>query len=604
MGSSNNRSHGGGHDIADEHTPLLSPAQETQLSSEPPKSSPSPTRQVAPDLLRGVLMILMALDHCSVSLGAYPHGTGVVSEAASVVIVEWNKALPYLLRTSTHLVASGFSLLMGLGIAFFVSSRSQQRDKGWTVSRQLRHVFTRSIAIIVVNFLSIQLTAYLRSGFSQPIYILNAVLWALAIDYLFVGVLYVLWIAYGEPALASTLSSLQQRRRSRVEDGDERDGDDAEVQPASTVAASTKPPTNPYVELIVNTALVILGIVALWANVWTSPDQGHCKAATSAGGLSTSQFGSQTVEEQLFSVFSQQPQQPGLQLMGSDHGNVSIQAGWPPTGECPAVGTALYDFFFKQGELFSMARCTCNDFRLTLSFTPSPFPFLLSFPHRPPVACSGVVSAFPPVGWLSFVFFGVAYGRVLMISRRRNVSAQLINSTLAVFFAVLFVSTRLFDWGNLSSGCLRTIDQTRPGANPNQYLDSIRSFFYTTKYSPSPAFAFYTLSGNFVLLVLFDVILVSSSRAKCVLLNPSNLLMAYGLQPLFFYLVHFHLINIATIVLPHITRIPYVDGRAAVGLTWPFPLTWVFVLAGSWVACAYYGKWKKSRGPDSVWRFL
>ncbi|CAO1626515.1 unnamed protein product [Jaminaea pallidilutea] len=569
-GSPNNGSHGGGHDIADERTPLLSPAQETQLSSEPPKSSPSPTRQVAPDLLRGVLMILMALDHCSVSLGAYPHGTGVVSEAASVVIVEWNQALPYLLRTSTHLVASGFSLLMGLGIAFFVSSRSQQKDKGWTVSRQLRHVFTRSIAIIVVNFLSIQLTAYLRSGFSQPIYILNAVLWALAIDYLFVGVLYVLWIAYGEPALASTLSSLQQRqrRRSRVEDGNERDGDDAEVQPAATVAASTKPPTSSYVELIVNTALVILGIVALWANVWTSPDQGHCKAATSAGGLSTSVLGSETVEEQLFSVFSQQQPQQGLQPMGSDQGNVSIQAGWPPTGECPAVGTALYDFFFKQ------------------------------------VACSGIVSAFPPVGWLSFVFFGVAYGRVLMISRRRNVSAQLINSTLAVFFAVLFVSTRLFDWGNLSSGCLRTIDQTRPGANPNQYLDSIRSFFYTTKYPPSPAFAFYTLSGNFVLLVLFDVILVSSSRAKRVLLNPSNLLMAYGLQPLFFYLVHFHLINIATMVLPHITRIPYVDGRAAVGLTWPFPLTWVFVLAGSWVACAYYGMWKKSRGPDSVWRFL
>lgn len=358
-GSPNNRSHGGGHDVADERTPLLSPAQETQLSSEPPKSSPSPTRQVAPDLLRGVLMILMALDHCSVSLGAYPHGTGVVSEAASVVIVEWNKALPYLLRTSTHLVASGFSLLMGLGIAFFVSSRSQQRDKGWTVSRQLRHIVTRSLAIVVVNFLSIQLTAYLRSGFSQPIYILNAVLWALAIDYLFVGVLYVLWIAYGEPALASTLSSLQQRqrRRSRVEDGNERDGDDAEVQPAATVAASTKPPTSSYVELIVNTALVILGIVALWANVWTSPDQGHCKAATSAGGLSTSVLGSETVEEQLFSGFSQQQPQQGLQPMGSDHGNVSIQAGWPPTGECPAVGTALYDFFFKQGELFSMARC-------------------------------------------------------------------------------------------------------------------------------------------------------------------------------------------------------------------------------------------------------
>lgn len=125
---------------ADERTPLLDdggggrsngePSQETALSTLPsPSASKSTTRQVAPDLLRGVLMILMALDHTSVSLGAYPHGTGTHSEEASVPVTQWSAPLPFAMRSSTHMVAPGFSLLMGMGIAYFIESVSCA-DKG------------------------------------------------------------------------------------------------------------------------------------------------------------------------------------------------------------------------------------------------------------------------------------------------------------------------------------------------------------------------------------------------------------------------------------------------------------------------------------------
>lgn len=69
-------------------------------------------------------MILMALDHCSVALGAYAHGTGTHSEDATNPVFEWDPPIPFAIRTATHLVASGFSMLMGMGIAYFVESVS------------------------------------------------------------------------------------------------------------------------------------------------------------------------------------------------------------------------------------------------------------------------------------------------------------------------------------------------------------------------------------------------------------------------------------------------------------------------------------------------
>jgi uncharacterized membrane protein len=115
---------------ATERTPLLgsasvADAQETQLSGPSSSSTKkAPGRQIALDLLRGLLMALMAMDHTSVTVNAYVHGTGMQSEAATKIITEWNRNMPYIMRTLTHLCASGFTMLLGVGIAYVTESVS------------------------------------------------------------------------------------------------------------------------------------------------------------------------------------------------------------------------------------------------------------------------------------------------------------------------------------------------------------------------------------------------------------------------------------------------------------------------------------------------
>ena len=84
-----------------------------------------------------------------------------------------------------------------------------------------------------------------------------------------------------------------------------------------------------------------------------------------------------------------------------------------------------------------------------------------------------VLSGFPPFAWLSFAILGLLYGRVILA---RSWSAKAItagNALAGVVFTLVFVSTRLFHWGNLSEGCLQMPEHT---AHPdrNQYLEHPR----------------------------------------------------------------------------------------------------------------------------------
>lgn len=131
------------HDRATERTPLLASdavneAQETQLSGVLNVKLKSPGRQIALDLLRGLLMVAMAIDHSSLTFNAYNHGTGIDSEEASHVITHWNSNLAYILRTFSHLCAPGFTMLLGVGIAFFTESVSG-RDSPFFCAQPLQY---------------------------------------------------------------------------------------------------------------------------------------------------------------------------------------------------------------------------------------------------------------------------------------------------------------------------------------------------------------------------------------------------------------------------------------------------------------------------------
>lgn len=497
-------------------------------------------------------MALMAVDHTSVSFGAYSHGTGVVSEGASAVISQWNGWIPYTLRSATHLCAGGFAMLMGMGIAYFVASRKrtaeQARAPSWTAQKQLRHFGLRTVAMFLVNFFGWQLIVALSGVW---LWVFNIVLIALAVDYFFVGALYVFIAYHVEPALARFATRLMGTSSCRDEDDQA-----VEIAPQGSITTA--------VGASIDVFLLVLAAISLWAGIWTAPNHGACLIADKLSkGAHMDQSQAYTSQQQLL-------------LLGHI---VAPQ----PYDYCKSAGSAFFGFLFQQ------------------------------------VACldKGILSSFPPVGWLPFVLLGVVYGRTLLrLSSPSKVSA--LNASLSILFALLFVSTRLLEYGNLSTNCLDTIDQdTRHHhnhASGNQYLASFRSFFYIVKYPPSPAFAFATMSGNFLLLYIFNVLSYSGRKVDSLLRSRNNPLLVFGNNPLFFYGTHGWYITLLSKAYLH-TNLPGSDPatppsppgwgiKPQIGLGGIFVTILASVLIVMFFACRAYGDWKKTKGRESVWRFL
>ena len=100
------------------------------------------------DLLRGLLMAVMALDHVGYMVGRF-HSQEMWAGAWTV----YSSAVPFLTRFVTHFCAPGFFLLMGAGLAFMAESRAR---RGWPSSRIARFIFTRgAMLLLVATFLEV-----------------------------------------------------------------------------------------------------------------------------------------------------------------------------------------------------------------------------------------------------------------------------------------------------------------------------------------------------------------------------------------------------------------------------------------------------------------
>ncbi len=107
-------------------------------------------RYLALDALRGLIVMLMALDHANYFV-AQRHSTG---EHWGGDFPVYGDALSFLTRLVTHPVAPGFSFLMGVGMALFAASR---RSRGWSERKIVTHFLIRGLVLIglqltVVNF--------------------------------------------------------------------------------------------------------------------------------------------------------------------------------------------------------------------------------------------------------------------------------------------------------------------------------------------------------------------------------------------------------------------------------------------------------------------
>jgi uncharacterized membrane protein len=108
-------------------------------------SMQQPKRLVPLDALRGLIMILMAIDHANYFV-ARMHPTG---EFWGVPIPQYNNIAEFLTRFVTHICAPGFFFLMGAGMVLFAHSR---RSRGWTERKIFQHLLFRGIILIFFQF--------------------------------------------------------------------------------------------------------------------------------------------------------------------------------------------------------------------------------------------------------------------------------------------------------------------------------------------------------------------------------------------------------------------------------------------------------------------
>ena len=96
------------------------------------------------DLLKGLIMAAMALDHTS-----YFIGKTHIFEFWAILLPPYPSALAFLTRFVTHFCAPGFFFLMGAGMVLFSRSRIA---KGWTEGRILRYFLSRGFILILLQF--------------------------------------------------------------------------------------------------------------------------------------------------------------------------------------------------------------------------------------------------------------------------------------------------------------------------------------------------------------------------------------------------------------------------------------------------------------------
>jgi uncharacterized membrane protein len=115
------------------------------------------TRLLPLDVLRGLIIVLMALDHANHFI-AQQHPSGEYWGGPFPV---YRDALAFLTRLVTHLSAPGFFFLMGIGMVLFASSR---RKRGWSKWAVIRHYWIRGGLLVALQLLVVNRAWELSPG--------------------------------------------------------------------------------------------------------------------------------------------------------------------------------------------------------------------------------------------------------------------------------------------------------------------------------------------------------------------------------------------------------------------------------------------------------
>jgi uncharacterized membrane protein len=114
------------------------------MMKENPLNSKS-QRLLSLDALRGLVMILMAVDHANYFVARmHPNG-----EFWGIPLPKYDSVIAFLTRFVTQPCAPGFFFLMGAGMILFTRSR---RKQGWSDTRISRHFMIRGFILVLLQF--------------------------------------------------------------------------------------------------------------------------------------------------------------------------------------------------------------------------------------------------------------------------------------------------------------------------------------------------------------------------------------------------------------------------------------------------------------------
>lgn len=115
-----------------------------EISQPAANEGKSVSRLFAVDALRGLIIVLMALDHANIFI-AHKHSPGEYWGSGFPVYYD---SLAFMTRFITHFAAPGFFFLMGVGM--FLFAEAYQR-RGWGKRKVIGHFLIRGIVLIVLQ---------------------------------------------------------------------------------------------------------------------------------------------------------------------------------------------------------------------------------------------------------------------------------------------------------------------------------------------------------------------------------------------------------------------------------------------------------------------
>jgi len=191
------------------------------------------------------------------------------------------------------------------------------------------------------------------------------------------------------------------------------------------------------------------------------------------------------------------------------------------------------------------------------------------------------VMGYPPLPWLGIMLVGFASGKFFELPdvKRKKLFVQ-----IGVASLLLFVAIRV----------INIYGDSLPWVAQKNNLLSFFSFINVTKYPPSLLFCLVTLGIMFLILAFAE-----NTKNRFM-----NFVSVYGKVPLFYFLVHFYLIHIITIILLFMqgfqwSQMDFASGtfgrpkgiESGVGLSIIY-LIWITIVLLLYKPCLWFGQYK------------